>query len=438
MYKCIFVNAATAAFLFYAFGTAQAVELQSHLSAQGRYSVQKYQKSSPVSPTRYSSTGSQVFDVESLLSSQAIINDYIQGDVSIALSWQQHDHTEKHEIRLLTGGMTATNEAQTQRLTAGKLAVHWSQDSLFHPIDFFGRYNQPKSTLGINRIDYFHREGEPMVRWQGSTNTISYDFIWADASKKGSMSTSQQFAGRGLFQLDEMEVSLIAEKSASYKPRWGATWSQGIGEQWTLYSEYLLSKNRDIPRLVEVSPEISLGSNGALPARYAYKQNIHGRNWQKLLVTLRYALQQGGSVEGTFFYNGDGMNDREWDHWVSRQKSVARTLSDDGIIPWLQNGNSYISMLGDSARLMQNNYLRRYYASVRYDSIDRFTQGSVEVNLIYGLEDNSLTLWTEGQYPLTSHLYLKPFIMLQTTAQGEGAMTPVNSLVGVNFNYTFF
>lgn len=61
----------------------------------------------------------------------------------------------------------------------------------------------------------------------------------------------------------------------------------------------------------------------------------------------------------------------------------------------------------------------------------------MEVNLIYGLEDNSVSLWTEGRYPLSTHITAKPFILLQTTYQGEGAISPVRSMVGINFSYDF-
>lgn len=416
---------------------SQTIDWQSHLSAQGRYGLQDYNDSSPLSPTGYSRTAPASVDADMLFSSQFLYQDNLQGFIGVASGWTHENHIDDQQTRLLEGGVTLMDSEQTQRLTAGKVYLRWSQDSVYHPVDLFGRYTQPKSTLGVKRMDDFQREGAPMLRWQGTGDSGAYDLVLAKAEEEQGRDKAQQAAVRGLWQIDDIEGSLLAEKTAGKRPRWGATLSQGIGEQWTLYGEYLLSGDREIPQLTQVNPPIPLGGDDELPALYRYQQDPRQRNWQKMLLTLRYALQQGGSLEGSFYYNGHGMNRREWHQWVDVQHSSAQTLTNPRLQQWLGQSNPWIGTLGRSAQLMQDFYLRRYYASVRFDSLDRFPQGGVEVNLIYGLEDNSVSLWGEGRYPLSAQLTAKPFILLQTTAHGEGAISPVRSIVGINFSYDF-
>jgi len=416
---------------------SETIDWQSHFSAQGRYGVKEYNDASPLSPDRYSPATRAGVDTDVMFSSQFFYQDNLQGFVGVASGWEHENHTDNRLTRLLEGGVTLMNTEQTQRLTAGKVYLRWSQDSVYHPIDIFGRYTQPKSTLGVNRMDDFQREGAPMLRWQTSSDSGDFDLVLAKVEDEQGWGNAQQAALRGLWQLDDIEGSLLAEKTSSKRPRWGATLSQGIGEQWTLYSEYLLSGDRDIPQLTQVSPAIPIDEEAQLPALYRNRQDPRQHNWQKMLLTLRYALQKGGSLEGSFYYNGHGMNRDEWNQWVDVQHSSARTLTNPRLQQVLGQGNPWVGTLGSSAQLMQNFYLRRYYASVRFDSIERFTQGGVEVNLIYGLEDNSVSLWTEGRYPLSTHITAKPFILLQTTSQGEGAISPVRSMVGINFSYDF-
>ncbi|CQJ56174.1 Uncharacterised protein [Yersinia intermedia] len=437
MRKGGFYYTAVAVCLSSASAASQTIDWQSHLSAQGRYSVRDYNDLSPLSPTGYSRTSRTSADVDMLFTSQFFYQDNLQGFIGVASGWQRENHTDYQQTRLLEGGLTLMNTEQTQRITAGKVFLRWSQDSVYHPVDLFGRYTQPKSTLGVNRMDDFQREGAPMIRWQGTGDNGAYDVILAQAADDQGWDNAQQAALRGLWQVDDIESSLIAEKTTGKRPRWGATLSQGIGDQWTLYGEYLLSGDREIPQLTQVNPAISLGGDDELPALYRYRQDSHQRSWQKMLLTLRYALQEGGSLEGSFYYNGHGMSQQEWNQWVDIQHSAAQTLTNPRLQQWLAQGNQWIATLGSSAHLMQNFYLRRYYASMRFDSIDRFTQGGVEVNLIYGLEDNSVSLWTEGRYPLNARITAKPFILLQTTSHGEGAISPVSSIVGINISYDF-
>ena len=310
-----------------------------------------------------------------MFSSQFFYQDNLQGFIGVASGWAHENHTDNRLTRLLEGGVTLMNTEQTQRLTAGKVYLRWSQDSVYHPIDIFGRYTQPKSTLGVNRMDDFQREGAPMLRWQASSDSGDFDLVLAKAEDEQGGGNAQQAALRGLWQLDDIEGSLLAEKTSSKRPRWGATLSQGTGEQWTLYSEYLLSGDRDIPQLTQVSPAIPIDEEAQLPALYRNRQDPLQHNWQKMLLTLRYALQKGGSLEGSFYYNGHGMNRDEWNQWVDVQHSSARTLTNPRLQQVLGQGNPWVGTLGSSAQLMQNFYLRRYYASVRFDSIERFTQG---------------------------------------------------------------
>ncbi len=426
-------NAALAAFVAAGVTPAFAMEWRPELQAQGRYSQQEYNAGSALSPQRFSSAGSAFSDVDVLFSPTLIVDQNLQGFFGAAAGWQRAGGQESHELRLLEAGASLSNDQQTERLTLGKVKVRWSQDSVYHPLDLFGRYNQPKSTLGVNEFDDFKKEGNVMARWQRTGDVLSHDVLLVDADNNASMPTAYQVAWRGVIQSGESEFSLIAEKSANYHPRWGAGLSQGMGEQWTLYGEYLLSRDRDIPVLRQVQPEIPLSPGVALPALYDYQRDDKQRNWQKLLLTLRYYLQVGGSVEGSLFYNGHGLNRREWSQWESRQWSAAETLTAPQLRPYLAEGNPYIPMLGESARLMQDFYLRRFYASVRLDSLERFTQGRIEINMIFGLEDGSSSLWMAGEYPLNEKLLVKPYLMLQSNMRGEGQMAPLSALFGLNF-----
>lgn len=133
--------------------------------------------------------------------------------------------------------------------------------------------------------------------------------------------------GGGGVQRGESEFSLIAEKSANYNPRWGAGLSQGIGEQWTLYGEYLISRDRDMPILKQTRPEIPLVPGTELSVLYEYRRDETQKNWQKLLLTLRYYPQVGGSVEGSLFYNGHGLDRREWSSFPAVPKNLNCDIS---------------------------------------------------------------------------------------------------------------
>lgn len=425
-------NAALAA--FFAAGTAQvfAVEWRPELQVQGRYSQQEYNASSAISPRRFSSASHAVAEADVLFSPKVIVDQNIQGFLGTVAGWQSAGGGESHQLRLLEAGASFNNDQQTERLTVGKVKVRWSQDSVFHPLDLFGRYNQPKSSLGVNEFDDFKKEGNVMARWQSIGDILSYELLLAKAENNVSMPASYQAAWRGAVQRGESEFSLIAEKSANYNPRWGAGLSQGIGEQWTLYGEYLLSRDRDIPILQQARPEIPVAPATELPMLYEYRRDETQRNWQKLLLTLRYYPQVGGSVEGSLFYNGHGLEQHEWSQWESQQLLAAETLTDPRLRPYLSGGNPYIPMLGDSAYLMQDFYLRRFYASVRIDSLERFTQGRLEMSMIFGLEDGSSSLWMAGHYPLNEKLLVKPYLMLQSNVRGEGMMAPLSVLFGLN------
>lgn len=426
-------NAAFAAFLAVSPEAAFAIEWLPELQVQGRYSMQEYNENSPLSPKRFSNAGNGISEVDALFSPKVVLTPNIQGFLNTAVGWQQSGGTDDHQVRLLEGGFSLANDQQTDRITLAKMKVRWSQDSVYHPLDIFGRYNQPKSSLGINEFDDFKKEGVAMARWQSTHDALSYEIIVADADINELRPAPRQIALRGVIPVGESEFSLIAEKSANYNPRWGAAISQGIGEQWTLYGEYLLSRDRDIPVLQQVRPAIPVGADSILPALYDYQQDDKQRNWQKMLGTLRYYPLDGGSIEGSLFYNGHGMDRDEWSQWENRQQVAAVTLTDAQLGHYLRQGNPYISMLGDSARLMQNFYLRRFYASVRLDSLERFTLGGIEMNVIFGLEDGSTSLWAAGKYPVSERLILKPYLLLQSHVRGEGEMAPLSAIYGLNF-----
>lgn len=433
MPEWIIKNAALAA--FFAAGATQvsAMEWQTDLQAQGRYSQQEYNSGSAVSPRRFSSASNSLSEADVLFSPKVVIDPNQQGFLSTAAGWQRTGNHDSNQLTLLEAGTSFNNDRQTQRLTLGKVNVRWSQDSAYHPLDLFGRYNQSKSSLGVDEFDDFKKEGNLMARWQSTGDVLSYELLMAKANHYAWMPAAHQAAWRGVCQHEESEFSLIAEKSAGYHPRLGTEISQGIGEQWTLYGEYLLSRDRDMPVLQQTRSEIPLAPGAELPALYEYRRDKNQKNWQKLLLTLRYYPLAGGSVEGSLFYNGHGLNRREWSQWENRQWRAADTLTDPRLKPYLNQGNPYIPMLGDSAHLMKDFYLRRLYASVRLDSLDRFTQGNLEMNMIFGLEDGSSTLWMALQFPLTDKLLVKPYLMLQSTVHGEGQMTPLSSLFGLNF-----
>ncbi|HCA3587756.1 TPA: hypothetical protein MO350_005517 [Salmonella enterica subsp. enterica serovar Java] len=122
-----------------------------------------------------------------------IVDENIQGFLSTAASRQSSGGSVFQQLSLLEAGATFNNDQQTERLTFGKVKVRWSQDSVYHPLDLFGRYNQPKSSLGVNEFDDFKKEGNVMARWQST----GYELLLAKASNNAWMPALYQTAWRG-------------------------------------------------------------------------------------------------------------------------------------------------------------------------------------------------------------------------------------------------
>ncbi|MDR2031425.1 MAG: hypothetical protein LBP86_04015 [Azoarcus sp.] len=418
-----------------------------------------YQKSSPLNPNRYS-TPLRRTERAAILSSrtQIRLHQQISATVNgVASSGRGNVFTDKdpkapkyawgnvfdgENARVLEAYVSFSDADKMQHLILGKQKIRWSQDSTFHPFDIFGRYNQDKNTIGLNEYDPYQQEGPLLVRQQGSYRALSWDLVYADARKNLFRRGNRQAALKVDARWKSTEISALVEKTSGYKVRSGGAISQGIGDNWGFYAEFLHAGERTLPVPELVSPPVQTAPDFSLPAVYrlGLPDADNARPANQILFTLRRSINGIGNIETSYFHNQNGYTRREWDRLAALAASAESTYIDPAYLAFYpgKDANPHGEFLGALATLSKHQYLRRKYVGLRLDTLENWRFARLESNFIYNAEDRSSTSSITLRKTIFDNAMLNIFGAYSAgPGDSEAQLSPMRTSIGTYFQWDF-
>jgi hypothetical protein len=388
---------------------------------------------SPLNPTVYASGPDTITDtLYGTYDAQAKFGTNVTAALSAtgSLDETQHDGFED-DGRLMTASLSVTDDSANNKLTIGKQLIKWSQDTAFHPFDLIGRFNEPRSGIGLNQYNPYLNEGVYAVRASGHDFGLDWQVLADDARQNISYQADWQAAGKVDLTFDSNTLSVMAEQSQGYAPRFGLSISKAINDNWLIYSEYLHYRDRSMPALVLQTAAQPAGAV-TLPALWAYEKDSRGSR-NDFLLTLRYSFDESGIAELSYFYNGSGYGGKAWENWLGILRTAQATYTDPAFIPFYPTkfANPNGTVLGASATMMERYYFRNDYLNLHVDTLERFPQIRLQGDLLYGLDDQSVTLQVTASHDIAANITVSLFAIGQTQpANSENAVSPYSGSIG--------
>lgn len=343
-------------------------------------------------------------------------------------------------LRLLEGWASYSNADQIQRIIVGKQKIKWSQDTTFHLLDVIGPANARRSSVGLNEYDVYQKEGTVAIRKMGSSHGLRWDLVLADAAANQVRPGNWQLAARLSSNLAGSDIGFLFERTRGYSVRSGLSFSRNLSEDLDIYIEALQAGEREIPVLEQVGAAIPVSPSLTLPALSRFADSLPKRETNQMLVSLRRNIEDFALTEVSYFYNGNGFGAGQWRDYLARLGTARSTYNQPEFLSFYPNAaaNPNGAFLGDAAGRGAWMLMRRHYINLRIDTLENFTFGRLEANLVTGMEDGGSTVMLTLRRKLFDRVTLSPFVIGTFPPKGsESGTIPYSITFGFGLHSSF-
>lgn len=341
---------------------------------------------------------------------------------------------------LREGWASVSDAEQLQRITLGKQTINWSQDTTFHLLDLTGPSNARRNHTGLHEYDLHQQEGTLAIRQMGSTENLRWDLVLADASHNQVRPGRWQWATRFSTNLAGGDASLVLERTRGHSTRTGISFSRYLNDYWDIYTEVLHAGERDIPDPEDAIPAVPVSPSLTLPAVSRFADKPLKQETSQWLIALRRNIQDTGLAEISYFFNGNGMGDDAWQDYTNRLRTAESTYHRPEFQPFYPNAatNPHSVFLAEAANHGEWQLMRRHYINLRLDTLEYFSFGRLEANLLTSLEDRGMTAMVTFRRALTNRAQLSTFMINTFAPRGSEASTvPTRFTIGFGLNAAF-